>query len=109
MPAAEGASRGLRDAKYHLMLLTSVPGRPLTPEAVQLHAAHLAQLDRDGQLVLAGPLPERPGGLIVLRAGSLTEARAVAEDDPLVKGQFQTYEVATWLMSDRDNNYRPNL
>jgi hypothetical protein len=39
----------------------------------------------------------------------LAEARAIAEEDPLVRGQYQTYEVGTWLMSDRENNYRPNF
>src|SRR5258707_13952372 len=29
----------------------------------QLHAAHLAELDDGGKLVMAGPLPERSGGL----------------------------------------------
>jgi uncharacterized protein len=98
-----------RDPKYFLIFLNSIAGRSLSPEVVDLHAAHLAQLDDAGKLVLAGPIPERAGGLIVLRAGSLAEARAIAEEDPLVRGQYQTYEVGTWLMSDRENNYRPNF
>jgi uncharacterized protein YciI len=100
---------GYRDEKYFLLFLTSIPGRSLSAEAVGLHAAHLAQLDNDGKLVLAGPIPERTGGLIVLRARSLDEARAIAEEDPLVQGRYQTYEVGTWLMSNRANNYRPNI
>jgi hypothetical protein len=79
----------------------------MTPEVVDLHAAHLAQLDLDGKLVLAGPVPERTGGMIVLRVGSVAEAKAIAEEDPLVQGRYQTYEVGAWLMSDRENNYRP--
>src|ERR1700739_2923433 len=97
-----------RYSKLVLIFLNSIAGRSLSPEVVDLHAAHLAQLDGEGKLVLAGPIPERAGGLIVLRVGSLAEARAIAEEDPLVRGQYQTYEVGTWLMSDRENNYRPN-
>jgi|SRR6266852_1694081 len=52
----------------------------------QLHAAHLAELDDGGKLVMAGPLPERSGGLIVLRTGSVAEAKAIADEDPLVRG-----------------------
>lgn len=100
-PSSENAGR------YFLILLTMVPEVALTPEAIERHAAHLAELDRSGRLVLAGPIPERPGGLIVLRVGGLAEATAVAEEDPLVQGGYETYEVGTWLMSNQRNGYRP--
>jgi uncharacterized protein YciI len=98
-----------REARYYLVFLNSTPGKALSPEVVSLHAAHLAELDTDGKLVLAGPIPERAGGLIVLRTGSLAEARAVAEEDPLVRGGFQTFELGSWFMSNRQNNYMPNV
>jgi uncharacterized protein len=109
MSVVKGAPGGHADSEYRLIVLHSIAGRLLTPEVVGLHAAHLEELDRDGKLVLAGPIPERAGGLIVLRVGSLAEARAIAEDDPLIRGQFQTYEIATWLMSNLQNNYRPSF
>lgn len=98
-----------REAKYFLIFLHSIPERLLSREVVFGHAAHLAELDDSGKLVMAGPLPERAGGLIVLRAGNAAEARAIAEEDPLVRGAYQTYELATWLMSNRQNDYRPNI
>jgi uncharacterized protein YciI len=100
-PSSENADR------YFLILLKMVPGRTLSPEVLESHAAHLSELDRSGRLVLAGPVPERPGGLIVLRVDSLADAKAVADEDPLVRGGYQTYELGTWLMSDRRNGYRP--
>lgn len=102
-PVSESAAR------YFLIFLTTVPGRALSPELLKLHAAHLSELDRRGQLVLAGPLPEVPGGLIVLRVGSLADAKAIADDDPVVRGGYQTYSAATWLMSNRQNGYQPDL
>ena len=39
----------------------------------------------------------------------LAEAKAIAEEDPLVRGAYQTYELGAWLMSNRQNNYRPNV
>jgi uncharacterized protein len=98
-----------REDRYYLIFLKMVPEKPLTPEVVNLHAAHLESLDKDGKLVLAGPIPERAGGLTVLRAQSIAEAKAVAEDDPMIRGGYQSYELGTWLMSGRQNNYRPNL
>ena len=94
--------------RYYLIFLRAVAGRALSPEVVGLHAAHLAELDTRGALVLAGPVPERAGGLIVLDVASLDEAKAVAEEDPLVRGGYQTYELGTWILSNRENHYRPD-
>ena len=98
-----------QDTKYYLIFLHSIPERPLTAEAVDQHAAELAELDDGSKLVMAGPIVERQGGLIVLRAGSAAEARAIAEEDPLVRGAYETYELRTWLMSNRRNDYHPNI
>jgi uncharacterized protein len=109
MSPADDRSVGHQEAKYYLIFLHSIPERPLSPEVVELHAAHLAELDDSGELVMAGPLVERSGGLIVLRAGSVAEAISIAEEDPLVRGAYQTYELGTWLMSNRQNGYRPAI
>src|ERR1700692_634763 len=109
MAAAASHSDGKQEAKYYLIFLHSIPERPLSREVVDLHASHLAELDDSGKLVMAGPLVERAGGLIVLRTGSVAEAIAIAEEDPLVRGAYQTYELGTWLMSNRKNAYRPTI
>jgi uncharacterized protein YciI len=109
MSPADQHDDGQSEAEYHVIFLNSIPGRPLSLEVVNRHAVHLKELDNDGKLVLAGPIPERAGGLIVLRAASLAEAKAIAEEDPMVRGAYQTYEVGTWLMSNRQNDYRPNI
>jgi uncharacterized protein len=109
MAAAADHLDGSQDAKYYLIFLHSIPERPLSREVVDLHANHLAELDDSGKLVMAGPLLERAGGLIVLRTTSVAEAMAIAEEDPLVRGAYQTYELGTWLMSNRQNDYRPDL
>jgi uncharacterized protein YciI len=109
MAAAVNHPDGCQEGKYYMIFLHPIPERSLSREVVDLHAAHLAELDDWGQLVMAGPLVERAGGLIVLRTGSAAEAMAIAEEDPLVRGAYQTYELATWLMSNRQNDYRPNI
>src|SRR5258708_31218920 len=94
---------------YYVVFLNGIPERPLNPAIVELHGQHLAELDRKGQLVLAGPLVERRGGLIVLRVANTAEARAIAEDDPMVRGGYESYEFASWPFDDRHNSYRPKL
>lgn len=107
-PAAHDDDRR-QNARYYLIFLNGIPGKALSLEVVNLHAAHLKELDDAGKLVLAGPIPERTGGLIVLRVASLAEAKAIAEEDPMIRGAYQTYALGTWLMSNRQNDYRPNF
>jgi uncharacterized protein len=109
MSPADQPDDGRRESKYHLIFLNSIPGKALTPDVVNRHAAHLKELDDAGKLVLAGPIPERAGGLIVLRVASLAEAKAIAEEDPMIRAACQTYELGTWLMSNRQNGYQPTI
>ena len=109
MSDANNHSRSNQGTKYYVIFLHSIPEWSLTAEVIDQHAAHLAELDDSGALVMAGPIVERQCGLIVLRTESAAEVLAIAEEDPLVRGAYQTYELGTWLISNRQNNYRPNL
>jgi uncharacterized protein len=109
MSPSDQQDNGRSEDRYYLIFLNLIPGKTLSPDVVKLHAAHLAELDKAGKLVLAGPIPERPGGLLALRTKSLAEARAIAEDDPMVRGGYETYELGTWLISNRQNNFMPNV
>jgi uncharacterized protein len=58
------------------------------------HLAKMEPLDRAGRVVLAGPLTDRTGSLIVIEAGSLEEARQFANEDPYtLHGVFERVEV----------------
>lgn len=58
------------------------------------HLANMEPLDRAGRVVLAGPLTDRTGSLIVIEANSLEEARQFALTDPYtVNGVFERVEV----------------
>jgi uncharacterized protein YciI len=96
-----------RDAVLYVLFLAVIPGKALTPTVIDQHTAHLADLDRKGQLVLAGPLLARFNGMAILRVQSLDEAKAIAEADPMVRGGFQSYELATWILANKQNHFRP--
>jgi uncharacterized protein YciI len=102
LPAGES-----RDAVLYALFLSLKPGRALSPAVIDQHAAHLAELDRQGRLVLAGPLLARFSGLIVLRVANFADAKAIAEADPMIAGGFQSYELATWMMANQQNHYQP--
>jgi uncharacterized protein len=58
------------------------------------HLANLEPLDQAGRIVLAGPLTDSTGSLIVIEANSLEEAQKFALEDPYtVHGVFERVEV----------------
>jgi uncharacterized protein YciI len=95
------------DPIYYAVILIPVESRELNKEVVAKHAQHLSELDAGGKLVLAGPFTDHPTGMLVLRGESKDEIKAIIDEDPLVQGGFRTYEVRTWLMANRANNYLP--
>jgi len=74
--------------KYFVML-SSNPSRPELPKAdvEKIQAAHMANIDslaKAGSLLAAGPF-NGGGGLFVLVASSLEEARKILDTDPAVR------------------------
>jgi len=58
------------------------------------HLAKMDPLDQQGRVVLAGPLTDKAGSLIVIEADSLDEAQKFAQEDPYtVNGVFERVEV----------------
>ena len=66
------------------------------------HLQYLQELDAAGTLILSGPFGDRTGGMVVVRAGSLEEARAIAEADPLVASGVDAYDLHEWRITGGD-------
>jgi uncharacterized protein YciI len=61
------------------------------------HAAFMMGLAQEGFLLLAGPLGDREGALLVVRAGSADKAEARIAADPWTEnGVLETERVARW-------------
>ncbi len=86
-----------------VILLTNV--KPFTPEIIAKHVAYLKTLDEKGIFVAGGPFIDYKGGMVIVKAADIEEARAIAENDPFVKNGYDTYELRTWLSACRENNY----
>jgi uncharacterized protein YciI len=55
-------------------------------------------LDAKGRVVLAGPLTDQTGSLIVIEADSLAEVEAFVKEDPyVVQGVFERYEIHPFM------------
>jgi uncharacterized protein len=58
------------------------------------HLAKMELLDQQDRVVLAGPLTDKTGSLIVVKAESLEEAERIAQEDPYTgNGVFERVEV----------------
>jgi hypothetical protein len=58
------------------------------------HLARVEALAAQGRLVLAGPLTDGVGSLIIIEADSRAEAEEFIKNDPYVlQGVFQRYEI----------------
>ncbi len=65
--------------------------RPLYRDA---HLQRLEQWAQEGKVILAGPLTDKTGSLIVVEADFLEEVRAFANEDPyMLHGVFQEVTV----------------
>ncbi len=79
--------------------------KDFTPEIINEHVAHLRSLDEKEILEICGPFLDHPGGMVVIKTTSIEDAKNIAETDPFVKNGFESYEIRTWLMACKDNNY----
>lgn len=66
----------------HFMLTYGYNDTPLRAERRPDHMAHLDKLQAAGSVVLAGPLADLSGGIIVFSADSLEAAEALVAQDP---------------------------
>ena len=78
---------------------------PGTQRVLGEHVEFLRGLERAGTMFMGGPF--RAGdytwngsGMIVVRARSLAEAQALAEQDPLGRAGLRTYEVRGWQLNE---------
>lgn len=70
------------------------------------HLAYIQSLEANGTLVMAGPLSDDTGeemqgaGMLVLRASSMDEARALAANDPMHVSGARAFKLRKWLVNE---------
>ena len=75
-------------------------------EVLPAHLEYQKAMEADGKLVLAGPLSDESGeqmqgsGMIIYRAGSIEEARQIAENDPMHAKGKRSYTLRRWLVNE---------
>lgn len=93
---------------FELYIVESTPAMapPDMLEILPEHLAYQKQMEAEGKLFLAGPLSDASGeqmsggGMIVYRAASLDDARALTENDPMHKKGGRTFTLRKWLVNE---------
>ncbi|MHA7777581.1 YciI family protein [Roseibium sp. M-1] len=76
------------------------------PGTLPDHLAYQAELEAAGKLAFAGPVSDPSGeemtgeGMIIYRAASMEEARALAEADPMHQRGVRTFTLRRWLINE---------
>lgn len=89
----------------YVILLSINHGKKLTEPVIREHVSFLRKLEDKNQLVLCGPFLDYKGGMVIIRAKSMEEAKAIAESDPFVSSGLESYEIRTMEVSSEENNH----
>ena len=87
-----------------VIITTDTPGFKRPPGLFPSHLAHQVELEKKGILFAAGPVSDAAGkreyGMIIIRAGSLAEARRIADSDPMHKSGARHYVLHEWSLNE---------
>jgi hypothetical protein len=94
--------------RKQLYVVFTKPVKGLEPvmAVLEQHLAFQIDLERRGIMFGAGPFWNdaedawEGEGMVILRAGSLDEAKALAATDPMHKSGARTFTVRPWLMNE---------
>lgn len=80
--------------------------KPIDPEERRKlgsgHHAFIENLTQTGVIKIGGPIAEKPGGMIVIKASSKDEVTTLFADDPLISRGALEITVDTWQIKHGD-------
>jgi uncharacterized protein len=98
--------RGFLAKQLYVVFTTPTNGIGPVMENLQSHLDYQELLEKRGIMFAAGPhwtddeQRWEGEGMVVVRASSLAEAKAIAADDPMHKSGARTYRVRPWLVNE---------
>lgn len=81
---------------YYVVVLESVAGKQVTQELRQSHLSYLASLKERGVLLVSGRFTDGSGGLYIVSAEGIEEAKRIASSDPYVLHGVRISQVKEW-------------
>ncbi|MFM1813992.1 MAG: hypothetical protein RLZ98_687 [Pseudomonadota bacterium] len=105
MTEPENKPRKMLNKTLYVIFSEVVEGSGDRDQVKAEHYAYQFSLEDRGVLFAAGPLLGENGkptgtGMIVVRAASMEEAKAIADGDPFHKNGFRKYRIQPWRISE---------
>ncbi len=103
---ATAKSRGALAFEVFVAESTPVKAPDEVKSVLPDHLAYIQSLETAGKLLMAGPLSDDTGdemqgaGMIILKAASMDEARALAANDPMHSTGARTFKLRKWLVNE---------
>jgi len=100
------ASRGMLQKQLYVVFTSPTGSMDAVLANLEAHLAFQVDLETRGIMVGAGPFwtddEKQWGGegMVIIRANSLAEARAIADTDPMHKSGARSYKVRPWLLNE---------
>ena len=93
------------DFTRFVVFLSMIEGTKASEKIIRNHVCFLRELDKQGKLVMCGPFSDGKGGMLILKADSLEEAKRIALKDPFVLTGIRRFDVRGWELSCEENNH----
>ena len=102
----EARERGSLAAEFFMIRSKPIAPPERVKEILPRHLSYQISLQDQHKLVLAGPLSDESGknmlgeGMMIYRAASENEARALADADPMHAEGGRSYTMRRWLVNE---------
>ena len=77
---------------------TGIVNKPIFDRYVAAHKAYVRELIERGHRARSGYWAELGGGMLIFEAESLSQAKEIVEQDPLIINQCVNYELHEWCI-----------
>jgi uncharacterized protein len=100
------ASRGMLQKQLYVVFTRPTNGLGPVMANIEPHLKFQVELERKGIMFGAGPFwtdderEWRGEGMVIIRAGSLAEAKAIAATDPMHASGARSFEIRPWLLNE---------
>ncbi|MCW5770378.1 MAG: hypothetical protein KIT16_01985 [Rhodospirillaceae bacterium] len=100
------ASKGMLQKQLYVVFTTPTNGLGPVLENLEKHLEFQCSLERHGIMFGAGPFwadnetDWHGEGMVIIRAGSLAEAKRIAAEDPMHQSGARKFTVRPWLLNE---------
>ena len=100
------SAKGLLAKRLYVILTTPTGSLDALAEHLGAHLAYQKDLEARGVTFAAGPFADDAEsnwsgeGMIIVRAASLADARAIADADPMHSNGVRRYRIRPWLLNE---------